>query len=151
MGLRRVVVMSAGGKEYLGSIDLDADGGSQLRRLEEMRPVKLLKVYELRLIDQEIIDPAKRTFVGLSRSYMLLNIGGAKGALPELNLMPEGWYDSETCDLLETHNMLVVQADKLNSTRDRRVTDQVIPVGAGALDALGKAPSLRELIDRDKR
>lgn len=100
-----VVVIAADQKHYLGQI-LDR---SDWESLEEMGVVQLYDVYQLLMLDQHIVDPQTGRTGGISRGYMLMNIGAAKGALPVLQLRVMGWYEPKVCGVEEAFNQLLKQ------------------------------------------
>jgi hypothetical protein len=74
-------------------------------------------------------------FGGLSRSYILMNLGTANGSLPELNLQPVAWYDPKTCGVAENIKLLIDQAEaSLRETSGKG--PEIVRAGVGALRAL---------------
>lgn len=136
---KRMVVFGADQKQYLCKVD-----GEGLRALEDMTGALLKDVYQLLTLDQHIVDPRTQQASGISRGYMLMNIGTAEGALPELHLYPVGWFDPEACGVLENLERLVAQVEKSVEDRKGRSSPRVVAVGPDALQQLDQVPSLRD-------
>ena len=128
---KRVVLHGADAKIYVG--DIEPEEMSKLSRLE---PCKLLDVYQLVVVDQHVIHPQTQAFGGMSRSYIIMNVGTADGSLPELNVQPTAWYDPETCGVAENFNTLIEQVEKAKMRKEQGGGPEIIRAGAGALQAL---------------
>lgn len=137
---RLVVIIAADQKHYLGYIEDRED----VTCLENCGVVELHDVYQLLMLDQHIVDPQTGRAGGISRGYMLMNIGTANGPLPVLHLLVMGWYEPKACDVQEAFDQLLkqVQAPPV----EKGGGPKIVPVGAGALPRLGKTPSLQDVL-----
>lgn len=141
MDKKRVVVLGADQKQYLGTV---SEAG--LAQLQKMEPIKLENVYQILMLDQHLVNPQTGQAGGISRSYMLMNIGMSEEGLSELHLLPVGWYDPQTCGLSESFDRMVEQVEKANKDRQsgKRPEPTILPAGAGALRQLDAVPGLRQ-------
>ncbi len=125
----RMVVVICDGKEYLGEID-----DNNLDKLSRMEPVRLNNVYQFCSIDQTAVDQASGRIAGLARSYMLMNVGSASGPLPQMNLLPQGWFDVKVCNISANFVKLIAQIQQ----NARTASGDIIRAGADVLSTLDK-------------
>ena len=142
MGMKKIVVLGMDQRHYYGEVE-----ESELRRPGML---KLKNVYQLCIIDQQVLDQQVGKVVGLSRSYMMMNVGSAEKALSALNIQPAGWYDLETCGLEANFAQLVGQVEKGLEKKGPGDGPRIVPSGAGALPQPGM-PNLAQLFRGDNK
>lgn len=143
MGVKKIVVLGMDQRHYYGEVD------EAFLVPERAGMFKLRNVYQLCMIDQQVIDQPSGKAVGLSRSYMLMNVGSADRSLPELNIQPAGWYDLETCGLAKNLATLVEQIEKGLERKEPGDGPRIVPAGAGAIPPTS-VPTLAQFF-RDKK
>lgn len=126
---QQVVVHGTDGKFYIGKVE-----DEEFEKLKLFEPCRLKDVYQLLVIDQQLMHAQTQQFGGMSRTYILLNVGSAEGALPELNLRPATWYDPETCGVADNISKMIEAAEKATERAESPPT--IVRAGAGALNAL---------------
>lgn len=113
MPRKMIVLFGVDQRYYIGEIQQQQD--METYRCEE--PIELYHAWQLCMVDQQMIDRETNRVVGLSREYMLLPIGTAKGALPLLRLIPVGWYDPDACGVGDNLRRLIQAAEeRISST-----------------------------------
>lgn len=134
MTKKRVVVTCADTKCYVGELE-----DTEIPNLSDVVP--LLNAYQLLIVDQHVMGPDGRA-QGMSRSYMLMNVGAAPGALPGMAVKPTTWFFPEEVGLGDVFDALIKQFE--DQMKPKSTGPRIVPAGPGAIPMLDKIPGMRE-------